>query len=186
MYLRVYIYISRYVRSLIAWHNIYITDMNRRCDVASAVQTWWSMAPSTRWWAGCWTASTRAFAPDAIVQRSCSPWTAWAALVRENAWLNFCGNDNSLNGLKCFDCSLLEALLTGVVHPGQLEAYYRQLADWSRVNASPFTLGAALVLPWCSMRSRCSRFASRRSVHASRLQRASVRLVSRAATRAAY
>ena len=56
----------------------------------------------------------------------------------DNAWLKFCGGA-SVEGLKCFECSLLEALLVGAAHPDQLAAYYRQQADWSRTGAGDVT-----------------------------------------------
>ena len=64
----------------------------------------------------------------------------------ENAWLKWMGPD-SVEGLKCFDCSLVEALLKATALPAQLSVYYKQLTDWSRVgpgDVTPFTVGAAL------------------------------------------
>ena len=51
-----------------------------------------------------------------------------------------------MEGRKCFDCWLLEALLKQAVHPVQLQIYYKQLADWSRASLSPFAVGAFLAL----------------------------------------
>ena len=63
----------------------------------------------------------------------------------ENSWLKWIG-DKSIEGRKCFDCWLLEAQLKQTVHPLQLQVYYKQLADWSRVLLSPFSVGAFLAL----------------------------------------
>jgi len=75
----------------------------------------------------------------------------------ENAWLKFCGGASG-EGLKCFECSLLEALLVGAAHRDQLAAYYNQQADWSRTGAgdvTAFTIGAALVFNALSLQQVC-------------------------------
>ncbi len=70
----------------------------------------------------------------------------------ENVWLKFCG---AAGALMCFDCSLVGALLQGTVHQGQLEAYYRQVVDWSRIEVSPFALGAALTFNALTLHQVC-------------------------------
>ena len=60
-------------------------------------------------------------------------------------WLKWVGG-NSIEGRKCFDCWLLEAQLKLVVHPLQVQIYYKQLADWSHPLFSPFSVGAFLAL----------------------------------------
>jgi hypothetical protein len=61
----------------------------------------------------------------------------------EHPWLKWIGTDK-IEGRKCFDCWLLEALLRKTVHPLQVAVYYKQLTDWSRAVPSPFTIGAFL------------------------------------------
>ena len=63
----------------------------------------------------------------------------------ENKWLKWI-DDKSIEGRKCFDCWLLEAQLKQTVHPVQLQIYYKQLTDWSRISLSPFAVGAFLAL----------------------------------------
>ena len=76
------------------------------------------------------------------------------AFVRQRiyVWLKFCG---AAVALMCFDCSLVGALLQGTVHQGQLEAYYRQVVDWSRIEVSPFALGAALTFNALTLHQVC-------------------------------
>jgi hypothetical protein len=63
----------------------------------------------------------------------------------EHRWLKWIG-DKLIEGRKCFDCWLLEAQLKQMVHPLQVQVYYRQLTDWSRASLSPFSVGAFLAL----------------------------------------
>ena len=72
----------------------------------------------------------------------------------ENKWLKWV-SDTKIEGRKCFDCWLLEASLNGTVHPLQLQPYYKQLADWSRVSPSPFSIGAILSLSALSLQPVC-------------------------------
>ena len=61
----------------------------------------------------------------------------------ENKWLKWI-SDDKIEGRKCFDCWLLEASLKGTVHALQLQPYYKQLTDWSRVSISPFSIGVSV------------------------------------------
>ena len=61
----------------------------------------------------------------------------------ENKWLKWI-SDDKIEGRKCFDCWLLEASLKETVHPLQLQPYYKQLTDWSRVSISPFSIGVSV------------------------------------------
>ena len=75
----------------------------------------------------------------------------------ENKWLKWI-SDDKIEGRKCFDCWLLEASLKGMVHTLQLQPYYKQLADWSRISISPFSIGVSVaafqLLPSFNPRSR--------------------------------
>ena len=79
------------------------------------------------------------------------------ACAAQNSWLKWIGA-NQIEGLKCFDCWLLEALLKATVLPAQVVVYYKQKTDWSRVgqaDVTPFTVGAALATAALSLQQVC-------------------------------
>jgi len=72
----------------------------------------------------------------------------------ENKWLKWI-SDDKIEGRKCFDCWLLEASLKETVHSLQLQPYYKQLTDWSRVSISPFSIGAIFSMSALSLQPVC-------------------------------
>ena len=84
----------------------------------------------------------------------------------ENKWLAWIG-DKDIDGRRCFDCWLLEASLKGTVHPLQLQPYYKQLQDWSRISLSPFSIGAILSMSALSLQAVCKTTQRRRLAPAS-------------------
>ena len=81
----------------------------------------------------------------------------WARGMQGRPGLGSWIGDEKIEGRKCFDCWLPEEQLKQAVHPLQLQIYYKQLTDWSRISLTPFSTGAFLALrPECAPAAACT------------------------------